>query len=543
MDFKPTLDWTRAKLIEWSPDWIDQTLLTWPDWALFAAAPVALFLVIGWFLKRIIGGVQDAKSGYSDAYKLVSGQPLSPPPTATEAKQDVQTQKLAALAEQNEELQAKLDAVLAAVSPERALGAEEAAAKRRAVGDIVADTSPAAQEAVRDFVGGDRAEGFAVLEREAQAAEAEAFEKWRRLGDLAFGVDTARAVEAYSQAHRLRPDDFWTCIHLANAMRDAGDVAAALEAAKAAERAAAEDREVSIAAHTVADMLALRGELNEAKPRFETGLEALKRLAAANPSSAEAQRDVSVSLKKLENVMVTQGDIDGGKARLEASLDLAERLAAANPSSAEAQRDVSVSLEKLGEVLVEQGDLNGAKARFEEDLAIAERLAAADPSSAQAQRDVSVSLNKLGGVLVQQGELDGARARFEASLAIRERLAAANPSSAQAQRDVSVSLERLGDVLVEQGDLDGAKARFEASLAIRERLAAANPSSAEAQRDVIVSYAKLAEVDPTGGWWGKALEVAERLHAEGRLAPADLGRLEMTRQKAAEERAAMAPDN
>ena len=88
---------------------------------------------------------------------------------------------------------------------------------------------------------------------------------------------------------------------------------------------------------------------------------------------------------------------------------------------------------------------------------------------------------------------------------------------------------------VAQGRLDAALDSFRAGLAIREHLAAADPGNAEWQRDLIVSYAKLAEAEPGGGWWAKGLAVAERLGAEGRLAPRDAWMIDMLRKKAAAE--------
>jgi hypothetical protein len=92
-------------------------------------------------------------------------------------------------------------------------------------------------------------------------------------------------------------------------------------------------------------------------------------------------------------------------------------------------------------------------------------------------------------------------------------------------------------VRVAQGDLTGALESFRASLAIAERLAAADPGNAGWQRDLIVSYAKLAEVEPGAGWWAKGLGVAEKLAAEGRLAPTDAWIPEYLREKAAAEAA------
>ncbi len=141
---------------------------------------------------------------------------------------------------------AKIDAILAAVSPAAGaepIGVEAEAAKKGAVVRLVTDTAEAAERAARDIARGDVSGGFDILANEARAAEAEAANKWRRLGALAVGVDTARARAAYEEAFRLQPEDFWTCVELARLRRKAGDLAASRQAAEAAERAARTERE------------------------------------------------------------------------------------------------------------------------------------------------------------------------------------------------------------------------------------------------------------------------------------------------------------
>jgi hypothetical protein len=83
-----------------------------------------------------------------------------------------------------------------------------------------------------------------------------------------------------------------------------------------------------------------------------------------------------------------------------------------------------------------------------------------------------------------------------------------------------------------EGDLGGARRSYEQALEVAEKLARANPSSAAAQRDLIVSYWKLAQVTGDKSWWKRALDVAETLHREGRLAPKDAWMIETLRQNA-----------
>lgn len=111
------------------------------------------------------------------------------------------------------------------------------------------------------------------------------------------------------------------------------------------------------------------------------------------------------------------------------------------------------------------------------------------------------------------------------------RLAAAHAlETAADDRERWVAFDELGDV--EAGDLGAARQSFTQGLEIRRRLAAANPDSAQAQRDLIVSCAKLGEMTGEESWWREGLEIAERLHAEGRLAPRDHWMVADLREKA-----------
>ena len=249
---------------------------------------------------------------------------------------------------------------------------------------------------------------------------------YRVLGELSYDRDPQTALEAYREATRLDPSDFWSWIYLARL----------------------EDRQIG---------------------------------------------DVAASKKAAEN--------------------------AANAALTERER--AVALNDVGNSEIKLGNLGAARIAFSGYLEIARRLADANPASALAQRDVSVSLNKLGDVAVEAGDLDGARTAFEESLETRRALAEANPASAEAQRDVSVSLNRLGDVAVKAGDLGGARTAFEESLQTRRRLAEANPGSAQAQRDVIASLDSIGILTGDAKYWQEALEIAEALKVDGRLAPSD----------------------
>jgi tetratricopeptide (TPR) repeat protein len=316
--------WVRDGLLQILPDGLDFIPAGLPDWALLLAASIVILVVIGLILNKILDVIRKSRKGFRDSGRVLGGGPIEDPSPATKEGQAAIQRRLDQFRAESTEQNAKIEAILAAVSPPAeatTLGVEEEAAKKDAVIDLVSDTAPAAIEAAQVFAAGDVRAGFDSLEQEARSAETEAAVKWRRLGALATGVDTARARTAYEQAFELRPEDFWTCVELARLRRQAGDLSASGEAAIAAEKVARTDRERFIADTGLGDVLVKAGDLSGATARFEASLKVSERLAETNPGSAEAQRDLIVSYAKLGEVVPHQGWWSRG-------LAVCERLAA-----------------------------------------------------------------------------------------------------------------------------------------------------------------------------------------------------------------------
>ena len=303
MTVRDLLDRARAELLHLTPDRLDPVVADLPDWALFLGLPVVALLLVGLLLHRIFDAVIQSKLGFRRFGRLLRGRSFEDPDPATAEGQA--EARLAA-----ERLEAKMDAILAAVSPPPGasrLTPEELAAKKEAARSLVTELSPAAIDAGHGLAVGNITAGFDLLEQQARQSEAEAAERWRRLGALAVGIDTARARKAYEEAFRLQPEHFWTCIELARVRSQSGDLPAAGQAALAARKAARSDRELMVARSGLGDVLVKAGDLSGAKGRFEESLKVRERLAETNPGSAEAQRDLIVSYAKLGSVLPGQG--------------------------------------------------------------------------------------------------------------------------------------------------------------------------------------------------------------------------------------------
>jgi len=289
--------------------------------------------------------------------------------------------------------------------------------------ETVANATQAATELVRSgdasdvraadlFAKGDVAAGFATLRAAAQSADRDAAERWRRLGALAYSVNVAEALAAYSRAADRDHGDFSTHIFIARLCGAAGRTPQREEAARTALAAAANIYERSIALDELGDVLSTRSDLTGALEAHEEGLKIARKLAADDPSNTERLRDVSVSLERIGDVLRTRSDLTGALEAYEEGLKIARKLAADDPSNAERLRDASVSLNKVGDVLGTRSDLTGALEAYEEGLQNARKLAADDPSNAQRQIDLGVSLAKLAQVAEARGDQRMACVRF-----------------------------------------------------------------------------------------------------------------------------------
>ncbi|HWA22006.1 MAG TPA: tetratricopeptide repeat protein [Caulobacterales bacterium] len=273
-----------------------------PDWAVAFAGPFVLVFIVLW----TVGSARKTAADTADTlHKGAAGLGLvkdKPKPANVDQVEALKEQ----LAEMSARDEQRYQALLSIIQTGRE-DAVVAQAQKSAVAGLIADASPESAEAEKDFLAGDDQAAYAALEREARAAAEDAAEKWRRLGALAYGKDTARALAAYEKAHAAQPEDFWTLVFLARLYRQAGKLMQAKEMAERSRRAVKSARDESVAEDELGDVLVKTGDLSGAKQRFEASLAVRDRLAAANPGSAEAQRDLIVSYAKLAGVFPGQG--------------------------------------------------------------------------------------------------------------------------------------------------------------------------------------------------------------------------------------------
>ncbi len=202
--------------------------------------------------------------------------------------------------------------------------------------------------------------------------------QWRRIGRLAYGVDTMRALDAYEKVVALDPSDPWDAIYLGRLYKRAGNLH---EARLTYERALAllpaiEERDRSVLHDEVGDVQVSQGDLSGALESFRAGMEIAARLASSDPGHAGWQRDLSVSYNKVGDVQVSQGDLSGALESFRAGMKIAARLASSDPGHAGWQADLAASYGKMGQLMSRLGDKDEALALFTKGSALVAPLAA-----------------------------------------------------------------------------------------------------------------------------------------------------------------------
>ncbi len=318
------------------------------------------------------------------------------------------------------------DALTAAAGLERTpTDAKTEADTREAVRETVEEGSADERRALAKIADGDTDGGLQLLTDLASAATIETAAQWRRIGRIAYAVDTTRALNAYEKVIALDPSEAWDAIYLGRLYQRAGT-------------------------------------LKKARRTYE---DALSRLPETE------QRDRSVLFNEIGNVQMAQGDLAGALESYSAAMTIAEHLAKADPDNTKWQRDLSVSHNKIGDVQKAQDDLAGALESYRAAMTITGRLSKADPDNTEWQRDLSVSHNRIGDVQKAQGDLSGALESYRAAMTIAERLTKADPNNAEWTADFAATYGKLGQLTVLMGEPDKALALFQQGRALVAPLA------------------------------------------------------------------------
>jgi tetratricopeptide (TPR) repeat protein len=192
--------------------------------------------------------------------------------------------------------------------------AHEIAVFRKAVEDIAA--TPEGAEPLARFNAGDEPGTLTVLDQ-LRAARDEAREKRADLESAAEGrwiatlaleartwgkFITAQVITRYEEVTRLDPGVPSDWVELGRLYRDAGNLPAALRAAQAAAKTAADERDQAVANEAIGDMLVAQGNLPAALTSYRVSLGIAETLAKRDTRNGEWQRDLIVSYVAVEQI-------------------------------------------------------------------------------------------------------------------------------------------------------------------------------------------------------------------------------------------------
>jgi tetratricopeptide (TPR) repeat protein len=256
----------------------------------------------------------------------------------------------------------------------------------------------------------------------------------------------------------------------------------------------AQARKRELVQRNLAEVLLIRGHLDEALAAQRASLDIAKRLAATDPNSEKWQEDLAAIQSGIGETLNAKGDIDGAAAAYQTSLDISEREAAREPTNIGWQEAVANAHLLLADVRCYQRRYDDALAEVRAGLAVAERLAAQEPTKVARQDDVAADQAKLAKVLQLKDDLDGALTAVRASISLAERNVASEPNNVIWQKTLAFGRQLLGDVLLGQGQLDGALESYRVASSIVEPLAARDPTDMATQVIMAKSRVKQAEI-------------------------------------------------
>jgi tetratricopeptide (TPR) repeat protein len=250
-------------------------------------------------------------------------------------------------------------------------------------------------------------------------------------------------------ARRLR--DSWALdegddiILLARMIHRLGDPETALDLLETAKSKVTEPALRADIAGAIAEILAERGELDEAlRIRREEELPVYERLGDV--------RSRTITWGKIADILAARGELDEAlRIRREEELPVYERLGDV--------RSLAITWGKIADILAARGELDEAlRIRREEELPVYERLGDV--------RSLAITWGKIADILAARGELDEAlRIRREEELPVYERLGATRDLLV-GRANIAIRLLRRGAA----GDRDEAERLLRLALEAAERL-------------------------------------------------------------------------
>lgn len=421
-----------------------------------------------------------------------------------------------------------------------------------AAGKALATKGSEGEVALAALRSGDAGAAEAIFERDLGQAKAAADEEKKRAADaarhlaaLARPSDTGKSARYFAEAADLEPGNAQNWIDLAETALASGDHQGAADAYSRAVELARQGKTSAEqrvwASEGFADIEWNAGRPEEAAKLYREAAAAAREALKAEPFNNGLKRGLIVTHYNIGHLEMNDGLYDAALANFNDGLAIAQQLSAEEPGNPIWRYDIGRAWERIGRVRQAMGDNAKALEAYSRKHEIMTQVEAQNPANPEWKRDLSLADEFLGDIALAEGDKSGALKHYEASLARMTKLRDSDPSNADYQRFTSVTHLTAGDVLEELGDLEAARKHFRAGMEVSLRLVAIDPASGQWNWDLFRAYQRMASSSPPGTeWHAKALELIERMDADGILDAGNRKWIAITRERLEESRAAKA---
>lgn len=269
------------------------------------------------------------------------------------------------------------------------------------------------------------------------------------------------------------------------------------------------------------------GEL-QALATFDKALALRQRVRDDNPSSLTARIKLAITRNRRAGVLAVLGQIEEAKKELLAGEQTLQPLLEQSPGNSEITAALASVQGQIGEVFFLQNNLEEALARFEQSLATYQEVADADAKNPKKQQGLALAHDRLGRLLEALGERnEEALSHYEQAHGQTEVIAAARPFDVRTQEQLANLLLKQADLQTQIGDEQDvqqmytrAMAAYQQALKVRRALAVLGPADPQVQRDLVIilervgtAYQALRQDDKALELFQEALAAAQHLVA------------------------------
>lgn len=374
---------------------------------------------------------------------------------------------------------------------------EAADARRTAVAAVASKGTAAERAAVETISAGDAEAGFAELEAQARAKDTDAAATWRRIGGLAYDIDTARAITAYEKAHALDGTEVWDAIFLTRLYLRGGQSSKALALA---EKLLVDLPGVDTRAHAAVwnDIAQAKDFLGDEDGAFEGTSEAVRimdQLAADQPENLKRQADAAAARLNSATMLVNMSRPASALVRYKHVRDTMQRLVALEPDNLRWQDTLLAAQTHLGDLYATWGAPASALEQYQAALDLSENITQKKPDDLMAKAETANILGQLGQLEYRKDDMEAARTYFQQAVSLMEDIAGKDPANTYLQFQLSNRYLIWADFLKDEDkDRKGAATTYGKVLDIRERLAIQEKANLAWQKNLAIAHGRLASL-------------------------------------------------